>query len=54
MQDPAKPVDTAIPLERMAQPTEIAAAAAFLAGDGASYLATAKFGDGGIMQGSSL
>jgi len=37
----------------MARPDEIGAVAAFLAGDGASYLtATTIFADGGIMQSS--
>jgi glucose 1-dehydrogenase len=55
MQDPAKmaKLDAAIPLGRMAQPTEIASVVAFLAGDGASYVtATTIFADGGIMQSS--
>jgi len=55
MQNPAKmaKLDAAIPLGRMAQPKEIAAVVAFLAGDGASYLtATTIFADGGLMQSS--
>jgi glucose 1-dehydrogenase len=55
MQDPAKlaKLDAAIPLGRLAQPTEIASVVSFLAGDGASYLtATTIFADGGIMQSS--
>ena len=54
MQDPAKPVDAAIPLERMARPVEIAVVVSFLAGDGASHLAAMTiFADGGV-QGSSV
>jgi glucose 1-dehydrogenase len=55
MDDPAKlsRLDAAIPLGRMARPEEIASVAAFLAGDGASYLtATTIFADGGLMQSS--
>jgi glucose 1-dehydrogenase len=55
MTDPAKlaALNAAIPLGRMARPTEIASVVAFLAGDGASYItATTIFTDGGIMQGS--
>jgi glucose 1-dehydrogenase len=55
MDDPAKlkKLDSAIPLGRMAQPGEIASVAAFLAGDGASYLtATTIIADGGLMQSS--
>jgi glucose 1-dehydrogenase len=55
MNDPAKlaALDAAIPLGRMARPSEIASVVAFLAGDGATYLtATTIFADGGIMQGS--
>ncbi|EXI88463.1 MAG: Glucose 1-dehydrogenase 1 [Candidatus Accumulibacter regalis] len=55
MNDPAllKKLDAAIPLGRMAQPSEIGSVVAFLAGDGASYVtATTIFADGGIMQGS--
>ncbi len=55
MNDPTKmaTLDAAIPVGRMAQPDEIAAVVAFLAGDGATYLtATTIFADGGIMHGS--
>src|SRR6476619_2371310 len=55
MDDPAKmkTLDAAIPLGRMADPSEIGSVVAFLAGDGASYItATTIFADGGIMQGS--
>ena len=55
MDDPTKlaQLNAAIPLGRMARPEEIASVAAFLAGDGASYLtATTIFADGGIMQSS--
>jgi glucose 1-dehydrogenase len=55
MNDPAKlaALNAAIPLGRMARPSEIASVVAFLAGDGATYLtATTIFADGGIMQGS--
>ncbi len=55
MDDPAKlkRLDAAIPVGRMARPEEIASVAAFLAGDGASYLtATTIFADGGLMQSS--
>jgi glucose 1-dehydrogenase len=55
MTDPAKmaKLDAAIPLGRMAKPTEIASVVAFLAGDGASYVtATTIFADGGIMHSS--
>ncbi len=51
--DPAllKRLDAAIPVGRLAQPEEIASVVAFLAGDGASYLAaTTIFADGGLMQ----
>jgi glucose 1-dehydrogenase len=42
-----------IPIGRMAQPEEIASLVAFLASDGASYMAaTTVFADGGIMQAS--
>lgn len=53
MKDPAlmQKLDAAIPLGRMANPEEIAQVAAFLAGEGASYItATTIFADGGIMQ----
>jgi glucose 1-dehydrogenase len=53
--DPAKlaKLDAAIPLGRLAEPKEIGAVVAFLAGDGASYVtATTVFADGGIMQSS--
>jgi glucose 1-dehydrogenase len=55
MNDPKKlaTLDAAIPLGRMARPEEIASVVAFLADDGASYLAaTTIFADGGLMQGS--
>ena len=53
MQDPAKPVDAAIPLERMARPVEIAVVVSFLAGDGASRLtATTILADGGVQASS--
>ena len=50
--DPAKLalLDKAIPLQRMAQPEEVARVVGFLAGEGASYLtATTIFADGGLM-----
>ncbi len=48
-----KTLDAAIPLARMAEPSEIGSVVAFLAGDGASYLtATTIFADGGIMHSS--
>jgi len=53
--DPAKmkTLDAAIPVGRLAEPSEIASVVAFLAGDGASYLtATTIFADGGIMHSS--
>jgi glucose 1-dehydrogenase len=53
--DPAamKRLNAAIPIGRMADPSEIGSVVAFLAGDGASYLAaTTIFADGGIMQSS--
>ena len=55
MNDPLllKKLDSAIPLGRMAQPEEIAKVVAFVAGEGASYLAaTTIFADGGLMQSS--
>jgi glucose 1-dehydrogenase len=55
MDDPTKmkTLDAAIPLARMAEPSEIGSVVAFLAGDGASYLtATTVFADGGIMHSS--
>jgi glucose 1-dehydrogenase len=55
MNDPAamKVLDTAIPLGRMAQPSEIATVVAFIAGDGASYITgTSLFVDGGLMHSS--
>src|SRR3954469_6866647 len=53
--DPEKlaKLNSAIPIGRMAQPSEIGSVVAFLAGEGASYLtATTIFADGGIMQSS--
>ena len=55
MDDPAKlkQLDAAIPLGRMAKPSEIADTVVFIASDKAGYLtATTVFIDGGIMQGS--
>jgi glucose 1-dehydrogenase len=55
MNDPAKmkTLDSAIPIGRMAKPHEIGEVVAFLAGDGASYLAaTTIFADGGLMHSS--
>jgi glucose 1-dehydrogenase len=46
-------LEAAIPLGRLAQPSEIGSVVAFLAGEGAGYLtATTIFADGGIMQSS--
>jgi glucose 1-dehydrogenase len=46
-------LNAAIPIGRMAKPEEIGSLVAFLAGDGASYIAaTTIFADGGIMQSS--
>ena len=46
-------LDAAIPLGRLAEPSEIGSIVAFLAGPGASYLtATTIFADGGLMQSS--
>jgi len=48
-----KRLNAAIPLGRVAEPEEIRAVVAFLAGEGSSYMtATTIFVDGGIMQGS--
>src|SRR6478735_8744786 len=48
-----KKLDAAIPLGRVADPSEIGSVVAFLAGEGSSYVtATTIFADGGIMQGS--
>src|SRR6478752_1185808 len=55
MADPAKMkvLDNAIPLGRMAQPSEIGSVVAFLASDVAKYLnATTVFVDGGLMHSS--
>jgi len=55
MNDPAllTKLDNAIPIGRMAQPSEIANVVAFLAGPGATYLtATTIFADGGLKQSS--
>jgi glucose 1-dehydrogenase len=55
MDDPAKmkTLDRAIPLGRMAKPDEIGNVVAFLAAEGASYLAaTTIFADGGLMHSS--
>ncbi|QDT75587.1 SDR family NAD(P)-dependent oxidoreductase [Lacipirellula limnantheis] len=55
MNDPTllQKLDDAIPVGRMAQPSEIASVVAFLASDAASYItATTIFADGGIMQSS--
>jgi glucose 1-dehydrogenase len=46
-------LNSAIPIGRLAEPSEIASVVAFLAGPGASYVtATTLFADGGIMQSS--
>jgi glucose 1-dehydrogenase len=53
--DPAKVkvLDAAIPLGRLADPAEIGAVVAFVAGDGGTYLnATTVFADGGLMHSS--
>lgn len=53
MKDPIlmRKLDAAIPLGRMANPEEIASVVAFLAGDGASYMAaTTVVVDGGMIQ----
>ncbi len=48
-----KTLNNAIPMGRMAQPSEIGSVVVFLAGEGASYLtATTIFADGGIMHSS--
>jgi glucose 1-dehydrogenase len=48
-----KKLNAAIPIGRMAQPEEIGAVVAFLAGKGATYVAaTTIFADGGIMHSS--
>ena len=55
MQNPGlmKTLDNAIPLGRMAKPQEIGSVVAFLASDGASYMAaTTVFADGGLMHSS--
>jgi glucose 1-dehydrogenase len=55
MTDPSlmKRLDDAIPMGRMAQPSEIGTVVAFLADDGASYMtATTVFADGGLMHSS--
>jgi len=55
MNNPAllKKLDAAIPLGRMAQPSEVGSVVAFLASGAASYIAaTTIFADGGIMQSS--
>ncbi|HET8734008.1 MAG TPA: SDR family oxidoreductase, partial [Anaeromyxobacteraceae bacterium] len=53
MKDPAlmERLEAAIPIGRMARPEEVASVVAFLAGEGAAYLAaTTVFVDGGMMQ----
>ena len=55
MADPEKMrvLDTAIPLGRMAEPSEIASVVAFLASDGGAYInGTTVFVDGGLMHSS--
>ena len=55
LDDPVKlkTINAAIPLGRMAEPDEIAAVVAFLAGDGSSYItATTIMADGGLIQSS--
>ena len=55
MEDPEllNKLNSAIPLGRMAESSEIGSVVAFLAGEGASYVtATTIFADGGIMQSS--
>jgi glucose 1-dehydrogenase len=55
LDDPVKlkTINSAIPLGRMAEPEEIAAVVAFLAGDGSSYVtATTIMADGGLIQSS--
>lgn len=55
MADPEKMrvLDAAIPLGRMAEPSEIGSVVAFLAGEGGSYLnGTTVFVDGGLMHSS--
>jgi glucose 1-dehydrogenase len=48
-----KTLNAAIPLGRVAEPSEIGSVVAFLAGDGSSYVtATTIFADGGIMHSS--
>ena len=55
MDDPAKmaTLDAAIPLGRMADPSEIGSVVAFLAGPGGSYItSTTVMADGGLIQSS--